>query len=114
MALFSDDLPIFLLLNKPYLPDSYIVFTLKMKSVPKIKFFGLKMMMKMFFEFLRAEDIFFQFILLTNFDENHKFSIKNNHLPAWRKIQNIFFPYVIDQIDLLVLSRFQSEGKTNV
>ena len=55
MALFSDDLPIFLLLNKPYLPDSYIVFTLKMKSVPTNTIFGLKMIVKG-----RLEKIFFQ------------------------------------------------------
>ena len=33
-------------LNTSYLTDSYIVFTLKMESAPKIKNFGLKMMMK--------------------------------------------------------------------
>ena len=78
MALFFDDLPIFLLLNKSYLTDSYIVFTLKMESVPKIKNAGLKMMVKsglekIFFKFLlHAEAIFFQFILLTSFEENQR------------------------------------------
>ena len=33
-------------LNTSYLTDSYIVFTLKMESVSKIKIFGLKMMVK--------------------------------------------------------------------
>merc|ERR1712008_66936 len=44
-----------------------------------------------FLIFLHAGAIFFQFILLTSFEENHNFSNKNNHLPAWRKIRNIFF-----------------------
>jgi hypothetical protein len=33
-------------LNKSYLTDLYIVFTLKMESVPKIIIFGLKMMVR--------------------------------------------------------------------
>ena len=46
-----------------YLTDSYIVFTLKMESVPKIKIFGLKMMVKSglektFLKFLHSEAIF--------------------------------------------------------
>ena len=46
-----------------YLTDSYIVFTLKMESVSKIKMFGLKMMVKsglekIFLKFLNAEAIF--------------------------------------------------------
>ena len=44
--------------------DTYIVFTLKMESVPKITIFGLKMMVKsglekIFLKFLHAEAIFF-------------------------------------------------------
>ena len=54
---------------------------------------------KIFLKFLHAEAIFF--ILLTSFEENHKFINKNDQLPAWRKIRNIFFPYVLDLIDLL-------------
>ena len=51
-------------LNTSYLTDSYIVFTLKMESVSKIKNFGLKMMVKsgleeIFLKFLHAEAIFF-------------------------------------------------------
>ena len=51
-------------LNTSYLTDSYIVFTLKMESVPKIKNFGLKMLVKsgqekIFLKFLHAEAIFF-------------------------------------------------------
>ena len=51
-------------LNMSYLTDSYIVFTLKMKSVSKIKIFGLKMVVKsglekIFLKFLHAEAIFF-------------------------------------------------------
>ena len=38
-------------LNASYLTDSYIVFTLKMESVPKTKKFGLKMMVKSGLEF---------------------------------------------------------------
>ena len=49
------------------------------------------MVKKLFLKFLHAGAIFFEFILLTSFEENHKFSNKNNHLPAWRKIRNIFF-----------------------
>ena len=56
-------------INMSYLTDSYIIFTLKMESVSKIKFFGLKMMVKsglekIFLKFLHAEAIFFYFILL--------------------------------------------------
>ena len=51
-------------LNTSYSNDSYIVFTLKMESVPKITIFGLKMMVKsglekIFLKFLHAEAIFF-------------------------------------------------------
>ena len=71
-------------LNTSYLTDSRIVFTLKMESVSKMTLFGLKMMVKsglekIFLRFLHEESI-----LLTNFEENHKFSNKNSHLPAWR------------------------------
>ena len=45
---------------------------------------------KIFLKILHAEAIFFLFILLTSFEENHKFSNKNSHIPAWRKIGNIF------------------------
>ena len=36
--------------------------------------------------------------------------------PAWRKIRNIFLPYVLDLINMLepkFLPRFQFEGKTD-
>ena len=47
-----------------YLTDSCIVFTLKMESVSKIKYFGLKMVVKsglekIFLKYLNAEAIFF-------------------------------------------------------
>ena len=41
------------------------------------------------------------FLLINSFEENHKFSNKNNHLPAWRKIENIFLPHVHDLNHLL-------------
>ena len=51
-------------LNMSSLTDSYIVFTLKMKSVSEITIFGIKMMMKsglekIFLKFLHAEATFF-------------------------------------------------------
>ena len=54
---------------------------------------------KIVLKFLHAEAIFFQFLLLTSFEENPKFSNKNNHLPAWRKIGNIFLPYLLDLLE---------------
>ena len=50
--------------NTSYLTDSYIVFTLKMESVSKNTFFGLKMMVKsglekIFLKFLHAGAISF-------------------------------------------------------
>ena len=92
MALFFDDLPIFLLLNKSYLTDSYIVFTLKMESVSKNTIFGLKMMVKsglekIFLKCLHAGDYF---PLLHKSAQNHKFSNKTNYLPAWRNFKIIF------------------------
>ena len=82
-------------LNTSYLTDSYIVFTLKMECLPKITILGLKMMLtsgleKVFSTFLHAEAIFLYFILLSKFEENHKFSNKNNHLLAWRDFKIIF------------------------
>ena len=58
-----------LVLNTSYLTDSYIIFTLKMESVPKNSIFGLKMMVKSGLEksilkFLHAQGLFFKFILL--------------------------------------------------
>ena len=59
------------LLNTSYLTDSYIVFTLKMESVSKYTFFGLKMMVKsgpekIFFKFLHAGDYFPPLPKITN------------------------------------------------
>ena len=55
---------------------------------------------------------------LTSFEENHNFSNKNDHLPAWRKI-DFFLPYVL--LDLSNgpviaknLPRFQFEGISQV
>ena len=74
------------LLNTSYLTNSYIFFTLKIESVSKMTIFGLKMMVKsglekIFLKFLHAGDYF---SLLHKSVQNHKFSNKNNHLPAWR------------------------------
>ena len=75
-----------IMLNTSYLTDSYIVFTLKMESVSKNTIFGLKMMVKsglekIFLKFLHAGDYF---PLLHKSAQNHKFSNKNNYLPARR------------------------------
>ena len=57
-----------IIINTPYLTDSYIVFTLKMESVSKNTIFGLKIMVKsgvekIFLKFLHAGDYFpFNFI----------------------------------------------------
>ena len=81
-------------LNTSYLTDSSIVFTLKFWPKMMVKS-GLE---KTFLKFLHGEAISFYFILLYRKEDNHKFSTKNNHLPAWRKI---FLPYVLDLIHLL-------------
>ena len=65
-------------------PD--LVYVLKMEYVSKINIFGLKMMVKsglekIFLKFLHAGDYF---PLLHKSAQNHKFSNKNNYLPAWR------------------------------
>ena len=75
---------VFSALNTSYLTDSFIVFTLKMESVSKNTIFGLKGMVKsglekIFLKFLHAGDYF---PLLHKSAQNHKFSNKNNHLPA--------------------------------
>ena len=54
-------------INTSYLTDSYIIFTLKMESVPKNTIFGLKMMVKsglekIFLKFLHAGNYFPYFI----------------------------------------------------
>ena len=68
-----------------YLTDSYIVFTLKMESVSKNTIFGPKMVKsgleKIFLKFLHAGEYL---SLLHKSAQNHKFSNKNNYLPAWR------------------------------
>ena len=69
-----------------YLTESYIVFTLKMKSVSENTFFVLKMMVKsglekIFLKFLHAGGYF---PLLHKSAQNHKFSNKNNYLHAWK------------------------------
>ena len=82
-------------LNMSYLTDSSISFTLKLESLQtfcsnrsiRSSSYG----KKLFLKFLHAEAIFFYFILLSSFEANHKFSNKIDHLPAWRKIENIFF-----------------------
>ena len=42
----KDSLLIFFFFNTSYLTDSYIVFTIKMESIPKDTIFGLKMIVK--------------------------------------------------------------------
>ena len=76
------DFSLNLVLNTSYLPDSYIVFTLKMESVSKNTIFGLKMMVKsglekIFLKFLHAGDYF---PILHSSAQNHKFSNENNFL----------------------------------
>ena len=76
-----------------YLTDSYIIFTLKMESVSQIKNFVLKMMVKsglekIFFDYLHAGH---NILLLRKSAQNHKFINKDDGLPAWRTITNIFF-----------------------
>ena len=61
--------------------------------------------------------LFLVYILLTNFEENHKFSNKNNHLPAWRKIGNIFSRplFTINfRSNGIFAQRFHFEGKNDV
>ena len=75
------------------------------------------MVKKIFLKFLHAGAIFLKFILLTSFEENHKFINKNDQLPAWRKIGNIFFTVCTWPnwpVGANILSGFQIEGKTYV
>ena len=79
-------------LNTSYLTDSYIIFTLKMESVSKNAIFGPKndgekWSRKNILKFLHAGDYF---LLLHKSAQNHKFSNKNNYLPAWRDFKIIF------------------------
>jgi len=71
---------------------------------------------KIFLKFLHAGATFLKFILLTSFEENHKFINKNDQLPAWRKIGNIFFTVCTWHwpVGANILSGFQIEGKTYV
>ena len=102
-------------LNMSYLTDSYIVFNLKMESVSKNSIFGLKMMVKsgldvVFFKFLHAGDLLHKSV------QNHKFSNKNNHLPAWRDFKiNLSRPLftVIFRPKMIFLLRFHFEGKND-
>ena len=71
--------------NTSYLTDSYIIFTLKMGSVPENAIFGQKMIVKS-----GLEKTSLKFLHLGEYSslvhksvQNHKFSKKNNHLPAW-------------------------------
>ena len=66
--------------------DSYIIFTLKMEPVSINTIFGPKMTVKsgvekIFLKLIHAGDYF---SLLHKSVQNHKFSNKNNYLPAWR------------------------------
>jgi hypothetical protein len=83
------------ILNTSYLAESYIAFTLKMESVSRNTIFGLKMMMKsglekIFLKFLHAGDYF---PLLHKSAQNHKFSNRNNYLPAWRDFKILFLDH---------------------
>ena len=75
--------------NTQYGCYSTIVFTLKMEFLTKNTIVGLKMMVKsglgkIFFKFPHAGHAGNYFSLLHKSAQNHKFSNKNNHLPAWR------------------------------
>ena len=81
-----------MIINTPYLTDSYSVFTVKMESVSKNTNFGLKMMVKsglekLFLKFLHAGDYF---LLLHKSAQNHIVSNKDNYLPAWRDFKMNF------------------------
>ena len=99
-------------INTSYLTDSYFCSNMLIRSSTYGK--------KIFLIFLHAGAIFFLFILLTSFEENHKFSNKNNYLPIWRKIRNIFFTiftwpnWTIRANRAKILAWFQFEGKTDV
>ena len=78
-----------------YLTEIYIIFTHKMESVPKNTIFGLKMIVKsgvekIFLKFLHAGDYF---SILHKSVQNHKFSNKNNHVPAWRDFKIILLDH---------------------
>ena len=80
------------------------MFTLKMESVSKNTIFDLKMMVKsgLVKSILKSINEGNYFSLLHKSAQNHKFSNKNNYLPAWRDFK-IFFGY-----------RFHFEGKHDV
>ena len=83
------------LTNYIYGCETAIIFTLKMESVSKNIIFGLKMMVKsglekIFLKFLHAGDYF---PLLHKSAQNHKFSNKNNYLPAWRDFKINFLDH---------------------
>jgi hypothetical protein len=66
-----------------------------MESVSNNTIFGLKMMVKsglekVFLKFFHAGDYF---PLLYKSAQNHKFSNKNNYLPAWRDLKIIFLDH---------------------
>ena len=72
---------------------------------------------KIFLKFLHAGAIFFLFILLSSFEEIHKFSNKNDQHPAWRNFENIFFTICTRPnrpVGAKFLSGFHIEGKTDV
>ena len=82
--IYPSDLPVLFLIIDFYqlhlpvlLAVSYIVFTLKMEMVKS----GLE---KFFLKFLHAGDYIPSF---------HKFSNKNNYLPAWRDFKKIFLDH---------------------
>jgi hypothetical protein len=62
-----------------------------MESVPKNTIFGLKSgLEKIFLKFLHAGDYFSS---LHKSFQNHKFSNKNKHLPAWRDFKINFLDH---------------------
>ena len=108
-------------INTSYLTDSYISFTLKLESGQifcsnrsiRSSTYGKKNI----YEIPPCGSHFLKFILPTSFEENHKFINKNDQLPAWRKIGNIFFTVCIWPnwpVRANILSGFQIEGKTYV
>ena len=106
--------------QNPDCPET--VFTLKMESVFKNTFFGQEMIVKsglekIFLKFLHVGDYF---LLLHKSAQRHKFSNKNNYLPAWRDFKiNFSRPHftIIFRPKNLFLdtdSILSHEGKNNV
>ena len=110
------------LLSTQYMSCSIIVFTLKMESVFKNATFGLKMTVKSGLEKFILKSLHpGNYEALIKVHQNHKFSNKNNHLPAWRDFKiNVFRPLFTNMIFRpkrvfsILGCRFHFEGKNAV